>query len=460
VPLHDPNFREGLAMKAVNWIWRRGWAFPLAVLAALAMLLVSEGSYWRAQTSQDELAALTLARTTILDLRQSQLDMEAGQRSYLATGRDEDLAAYGQAVAAIGARFGELEQLYRGHPQAAELIAQLRARVDTRLAQVAQAVQHKRSGRDLQANDVAASAFDRAQADAVAQLGNRLLALGTRSVAGSREAIDATLQLGRVGVMALTAICLIALLLYLRHATAADARQRELARTLQAERDQLEAVVAKRTQVLTELTGHLHTTREEERSRLARNLHDELGALLTSAKLDAARIRSRLGDSAPEAQERLAHLVSCLDASIALGRSIIEDLRPSTLEHLGLATALEILVREFGERSGVRTHCELEPVKLSASAELVLYRLAQEAITNISKYAAATRVDVTMAARDGMVELCIEDDGVGFDPAQQPRSAYGLVGMRFRVEAERGRLHIASAPGQGTRVQVSLPQLP
>lgn len=445
-------------MKALNWIWRRGWAFPLAVLAALAMLLVSEGSYWRAQTSQDELAALTVARTTILDLKQSQLDVETWQRSYLATGRDEDLEAYSQAVASIGSLFGKLEQQYRGNAQAAELIAQLRMRVDTRLAQVANALQLKRTGQDPHQPDQMPSAFDRAQAEAVTQLGNQLLALGTRSVASSREAIDATLLLGRVGVMALTAICLIALLLYLRHAAQADARQRELGRILQAERDQLEVVVAKRTEVLTELTGHLHTTREEERSRLARNLHDELGALLTSAKLDAARIRSRLGDSAPEAQERLSHLVASLDASIALGRSIIEDLRPSTLDNLGLAAALEILVREFGERSGVRTHCELAPVELSASAELVLYRLAQEAITNISKYAAARQVRVAMAARDGMVELCVEDDGVGFDPALQPRSAYGLVGMRFRVEAERGRLHIVSAPGQGTRVQVTLPQ--
>ncbi len=445
-------------MKALNWIWRRGWAFPLAVLAALAMLLVSEGSYWQAQTAQDELAALTVARTTILDLKQSQLDVQTWQRSYLATGHDDDLEAYSQAVASTGILFGKLEQQYRGNAQAADLIAALRARVDTRLALVADAVQRKRSGQEPQRPDQMPSAFDRAQAEAVTQLGDQLLALGTRSVASSREAVDATLLLGRVGVMALTAICLIALLLYLRHAAAADARQRELGRILQAERDQLEVVVAKRTEVLTELTGHLHTTREEERSRLARNLHDELGALLTSAKLDAARIRSRLGASAPEAQERLVHLVSSLDASIALGRSIIEDLRPSTLDHLGLAAALEILVREFSERSGVLTHCELAPVKLSASAELVLYRLAQEAITNISKYAAATLVRVTMAAHDGMVELCVEDDGVGFDPTLQPRSAYGLVGMRFRVEAERGRLHIVSAPGKGTRVQVTLPQ--
>ena len=104
---------------------------------------------------------------------------------------------------------------------------------------------------------------------------------------------------------------------------------------MQAERDRLEIDVARRTAQLTELTQHLQTAREDERNRLARNLHDELGALLTSAKLDAARIKSRLAGMAPEALERLAHLVETLNASIALGRSIIEDLRPSTLGQPG-----------------------------------------------------------------------------------------------------------------------------
>ena len=119
-----------------------------------------------------------------------------------------------------------------------------------------------------------------------------------------------------------------------------------------AERDRLEIEVRERTAQLTELALHLQTAREDERQRLARDLHDELGALLTSAKLDAARIRSRLAGTAPEALDRLAHLVETLNSSIALGRRIIEDLRPSTLSNLGLVAALDILAREFtdGER--------------------------------------------------------------------------------------------------------------
>jgi signal transduction histidine kinase len=229
---------------------------------------------------------------------------------------------------------------------------------------------------------------------------------------------------------------------------------------MQADNKRLETLVALRTAQLTELTHHLQTAREDERARLARDLHDELGALLTSAKLDAARLRSRLAGGAPEALERLAHLTQTLDGVITLKRRIIEDLRPSSLDHLGLIVTLDILAREFGERSGVSVHCQLAKVPLTAAAELVAYRMVQEAVTNISKYARPRQVWITLARRDALVELTVRDDGAGFDTTLPSRSAYGLVGMRFRVEAEGGKLLVTSTPGHGTRLVMTLPAAP
>jgi len=222
--------------------------------------------------------------------------------------------------------------------------------------------------------------------------------------------------------------------------------------------EKIEKLVAQRTTELTELTRHLLNAREDERSRLARNLHDELGALLTSAKLDAARIKSRLLDTAPEALLLLKHLVETLNSSIALGRDIIEDLRPSSLSHLGLVATIEILLREFSESTGVEVHSELEPVSLSVTMELTLYRLVQEAMTNISKYARATHVWVNLTQREGQVEVRIWDDGIGFDTTAPLYSAYGLAGMRFRVEDEGGRMTLESAPGKGTQIMAVLQQ--
>ena len=223
------------------------------------------------------------------------------------------------------------------------------------------------------------------------------------------------------------------------------------------ERARLEAEVAQRTARLRELALHLEAAREDERARLARDLHDELGALLTSAKLDAARIRARLGDNAPEAQERLTHLVATLDTVIALKRRITENLRPSALGHLGLVATLGILAREFSDSAGLPVHCALEPIVLKPNAELVAFRCVQEALTNISKHAHALSVWITMARVAGHIEVAVRDDGTGFDSAVAGAGAYGLVGMQFRVEAEGGTLQVDSKPGQGTCIRMTLP---
>lgn len=265
------------------------------------------------------------------------------------------------------------------------------------------------------------------------------------------------LLLTALAAVLLLFVSLWALLLYWRQRSMVERLQQELQRSVQVGQNRLETEVLLRTAQLTELTHHLQTAREDERHRLARNLHDDLGALLTSAKLDAARIKSRLADKAPEALEILAHLVATLNSGVALGRSIIEDLRPSALSNLGLVATLEILTREFAENSGIKVHCSLEPVELEASADLMIYRLVQEATTNILKYAHATQVWVRLAVEHDQVAVSVRDDGVGFDTRVQARFAFGLVGMRFRVEAEGGTLSLVSAPGQGTSIQVKLP---
>jgi signal transduction histidine kinase len=247
-----------------------------------------------------------------------------------------------------------------------------------------------------------------------------------------------------------------ALLMALRHALRLQNQQRRVI----VETDRLEALVRERTAQLTELAQHLQTAREDERHRLARDLHDELGALLTAAKLDAARIKSRLIAPVPltaDALERLGHLTRTLDQVIAVKRRIAEDLRPSALAHLGLVATLEILAREFTRSSGVAVHCALQHVPLAPAAELTAFRLVQEATTNVAKHARAHSVWITLGMDGGQISLEVRDDGVGFDRTVPPRSAYGLVGMRYRVEAEHGTLAVDTAPGRGTAIRVTLP---
>jgi signal transduction histidine kinase len=334
----------------------------------------------------------------------------------------------------------------------------LKALVETKLSELALTIHLHDEGRVVAATELVLSDIGKEKMEAIKALSAQLVAHESLNLVSGRGELDRTLLLGRIGMAALSSISLLALFLYVRKTSALEEHEEEQNRLIQAERDRLEVEVRLRTNQLTELAHHLLTAREDERSRLARNLHDELGALLTSAKLDAARIRSRLAGGSPEALERLNHMVEVLNSSIALGRRIIEDLRPSTLSNLGLVATLEILARDFAAQSGIAVHCELAPVRLKASSELTVYRVVQEAITNIAKYAQAREVWLDMAAQGGQVVVVVRDDGVGFEPSAKPSSTYGLLGMRFRVEAEGGMLSLVSTPGQGTRIQVKLPE--
>ncbi len=434
-------------------------AFPLACLAALALVFISEGSYRQAVGTLDALGAMAVARSNIQSVERSMLNAETGQRGYLLSGDPEYRRPYDEALRDIDGTLRFLRQHYRDDARARDVVARLDELIETKLSEIALTIRLFDEGKRRTTEEILMSGIGRERMDAIRAFGAELLALESRRVAAGRDDIYRTLMWSRVGVALLATGCLVALLLYLRQSTALVRQQLEQKRRALSERDRLELEVAQRTAQLTELARHLQTAREDERSRLARDLHDELGALLTSAKLDAARIRPRLAGLAPEVQERLTHLVDTLNSGIALKRRIIEDLRPSALGNLGLGAALEILAREFAEQTGIRVHDQLDAVSLDADSELVIYRLVQEAITNIGKHARARQVWIRLVAHGERVEVSVRDDGVGFDPAVRQASSHGLIGMRFRVEAHGGTLHLHSAPGQGTSIAVTLPVL-
>ena len=442
---------------------RNPFVLPMAVVAALAIFFISEGSYWQSLDTIGALRDLRVVRMQVERLEHELLVAETGQRGYLLSGRPDYLRPYAQARAACADALQQLDRHYLDDARARAAIGQLRALTERKLAEMAQTAHLMQAGQQQAALDLVLGDAGKDDMVQVLALTRSLLDEQTaeREVASSR--LSQTLQMSRLGVAALSMVLLAALVLYLRKSDALAQAQAQQQRQAQAAHHQLELEVAQRTTQLTELTRHLLTAREDERHRLARNLHDDLGSVLTAAKLDAARIKSRLSGSNPEALARLADLVDKLNAAIALGRTIIEDLRPSTLSHMGLVATLEILARDFAANSGVLAHCDLQPVALAPGVELVAFRVVQEALTNLSKYAGARQVWLGLrpsAVRPGFAELTVRDDGRGFDADAPTRSAYGLLGMRFRVEAEGGVMSLQSQPGQGTQISAWLPLLP
>jgi signal transduction histidine kinase len=444
-------------MDALRVIKRSPLVFAVACVAAALVVVVSEQSYSRAVNTLDQLETYAVARTSLRDVQLEILEAETGQRGYLLTGRRSYLEPYEKALSAIDASFAQIEGYYGADSEPKKLLERMRSEAQSKLSEMAQTIALQNSGEPAAALELVMGNAGKVHMDMIRDISIELLALETARIKGVRADLYTSLLLSRLGLTALSVMSLLALFLFLRQNFALKQQQLELKRIVQGERDQLGVLVGERTAELTELAQHLQTAREDERSRLARNLHDELGALLTAAKLDAARIRRRLVDASPETMERLDHLVLTLNSSVALGRSIIEDLRPSTLSNLGLVTTLEILARDFAERSGVEVICLAEPVDLGPAAELVVYRMVQEAITNITKYAQAKRVWISMSSANGVASVNVTDDGKGFDMTTGPRSAYGLVGMHYRVAAAKGTLSVVSAPGEGTRLSLKLP---
>jgi signal transduction histidine kinase len=439
---------------------RSVWMLPLAALAAVFVFVINELAYRHAFNSLGALEQRGLAHTTTQTLLRRVIDAESAQRGYLLTGRPEYRQPYEGAAAEVERALDWLTRYYREDAPMKAALTELTARTREKMSEISTSIRLFDEGRSEAWREMLLTDIGREKMEAIRQASERLLAVEADRVADDREDLMFTLRLSRIGVNAMTAFSLLALALFLRQTAAFDAVQQEHAAALQSERDHLDAEVTRRTADLTELAGHLQTTREDERARLARELHDELGALLTAAKLDAARLKRSLGTISPDAEARLQHLNDTINNGIGLKRRIIEDLRPSSLSNLGLVAALEIQAREFGQRLEVEVVPEFEHVTLADSAQITIYRLVQEALTNIAKYAGAKAVRITLRRDGERAYVAVIDDGKGFETSANRGSAHGLMGMRYRVEAEGGTMQVNSAPGRGTRIEAWLPALP
>lgn len=443
----------------------RAWILPLAALAAVGLAVINELAYERSTEALAQLRQRGEARAQTQLLWRALIDAETGQRGYLITGQTEKLALYQEAAATAQQSLHWLRSHYQGDAQVAPVLAQVTDHGLGKLSELATTLDLHATGRSEAWRDMMLTDIGREKMDGLRQASQQLLAIETERVAVDRTDIIRTLHRGRFGVNAMAVMSLLALMLFLRQTLAVERMRNAQADALQTQRDRLEVEVERRTADLTELARHLQSAREDEKSRLARELHDELGAVLTATKLDAARLKRAIGTMAPGVDARLVHLNESINRGIELKRRIIEELRPSSLSNLGLTAALEILVREFATRSQAKVSARLDAVELDDSAQITVFRLVQEALTNATRHGAAAQILVTLQASDrdvasagqGSVHVLVQDDGRGFDPSLRRGSTHGLLVLRYRIEAERGEMEVHSAPGDGTRVEAWLP---
>ncbi|MBB5421474.1 PAS domain S-box-containing protein [Paraburkholderia atlantica] len=224
------------------------------------------------------------------------------------------------------------------------------------------------------------------------------------------------------------------------------------------ERKEAEHRLRESYEMLRELASHRETAREDERKHIAREMHDELGQHLTALRLRASILRMRLGADHPDLVEHTQALVSLVDVTMQVVRGVIASLRPAALDS-GIAAALEWLVADFN-RNG-RTVCHLnlqdENIAVSEDRAIVLFRIVQEALTNVTRHAAARRVIIALERTPDACLLEVHDDGCGFDVFATRKRSFGLAGMEERVLMLGGAIDVISSPGAGTMIKVRLP---
>ncbi|MDP4264942.1 MAG: PAS domain S-box protein [Bacteroidota bacterium] len=228
----------------------------------------------------------------------------------------------------------------------------------------------------------------------------------------------------------------------------------------EALRKKAEEKIKTTTEQLRQLTAHLQGIREEERKRIGREIHDELGQQLTAIKMDVAWIDKRTTDETSAIKSKLKNIITLLDGSNQSVRKILSELRPSLLDTYGLPEALEWQSRQFTENTDIPVAFTTTGTDLKLPGEITtcIFRVYQESLTNIMRYSQASKVLTSLSIRGGNIILTVEDDGKGFDPVSIPyKKSFGILGMKERVLSLNGKFELVTSPGKGTKIIISIP---
>jgi signal transduction histidine kinase len=251
------------------------------------------------------------------------------------------------------------------------------------------------------------------------------------------------------------------LLLLLSRLTLRQLRSKEReTEQLTARQGELEQLVELRTEELSELSSHLQSVAEQEKAALSRELHDELGGLLVAARMDLSWLEERIASHDPEVRRYFERVHEALQCGVDIKRRVIESLRPTLLDNLGLVPALRWQVADACERAGL-AHSERYPeeeLPLSPEASIAVFRIVQEALANVLKHARATAVEVVLEVVEPWLVVRVSDDGVGVPPERLlVLRSHGLAAMRQRARSLGGYWHVQRPAGGGTQVEVRVP---
>ena len=434
---------------------------PFLIISFLAALfVVTSATHARLQEAGERLQKSATRENVIDELQDSLSRSVSAQRGVLLTGEQKYIDSYNKAVAQVEPRLEKLRVTYAASDADLSSIRNLHVLIGKRLADLSMGLAIQQ-----QQGTAAAVALVKTSvgADTGAAIGDIFDQLRVREAIEYDAATlhwTGSLTLSRwityAGIlfnMLLVGVASRLVYLYVRRRTMLTAELRD-------QKLQLEREVEERTQELVELSTHLQSVAEREKASLARELHDELGGLLVGARMDISWVEQHLAKGDPDLKLRLDRVQQNLSAGVDLKRRIIEELRPTLLDNVGLFAALRWQLKETCRSAGlscIESYPDEEP-RFKSEASIALFRVAQEAFANILKHSGARSVDISLGLDDETLLMRIADDGSGIPAGRFTAIAsHGLASMRHRVRALGGRFEVRSPASGGTMLMVQIP---
>ncbi|HXV08372.1 MAG TPA: CHASE3 domain-containing protein [Burkholderiales bacterium] len=432
----------------------------LALTLSVGVVVLSERTHRRLGEANQQIAGSTEAQATASELLALVIDAETAQRGLLLTQRPEYLEPYVVALPQIRPKLARLRELTAGATEVQAHVDRLGELLSERFSELdASLVLYRDRGPkaalELMRTDFGRRSMDRIRGEVDAIQRALRTDLIERHQSWNRDV--AFSRLGLAIIAGLNVALLLLVYVQARREILWRERQR---RSLVEQRRLLEEQVQERTAQLSELSSNLQNVQEAEKAKLARDIHDELGSILVSARMDVSWARRRVEPLDPAAAEKLARASSTLDEGVEIKRRIIEDLRPTLLDNLGLAAALNWHVNQACERGGLACNLSLpeEDLEVPSPVSIALFRVVQEALTNVLRYAKARNVWLSVEHTETGISLALRDDGVGIAPrALGDRLSHGIVGMRQRIASLGGTFRIGRVAQGGTAIEVFVP---
>jgi len=424
-----------------------------AIALVMAAYLISEHVAGRTQANI-QIRQIQERMHLLTEVEHVAVDAEAAQRDYLLTMDAMSLQLYKQADVQLRRLMSQLIGDYIGNPAELAQVQRANESIKTKFSEI-QSIIEKRSASGNSAdsvrlaNKVNGLHFVQDVRDALEGINDRERERVYASIASWERQQQISLYILR----AETALIVVLILVSGALVTRAIERRSEVAQ-------HLERLVNERTSELSHVSEHLQRATELEKSRLARELHDELGGLLVAIKMDLAQLARTFDMTAPDLQVRWQRIQSALSAGVELKRRVIEELRPTLLDNMGLVAALRWQAEETCANAAITLDAQFPDVevKLDTHAAIAVFRVAQESLNNIVKHARATRVAVKLQVSPIELVLTIQDNGIGISPdARQRAGAHGLLSMKYRMQSIGGSFIVDSPDAQGTLVVVRQP---